>query len=177
VVELIIKFEFRTSIRKEAIDHEVLLRNEGVMDSLKERAERLFAELWCNNDRKLYEEVIEVMEYFKNRGYKIGVISDTSPSLQMTLENLGLGRYIDNYTCSDLVGAMKPDPAIYQSALDSLQVSAEESLYVDDYDIEADGARALGFTSFHIKRRGGKDGEWEISSLREIVDYVERQTI
>ncbi len=156
--------------------YEVLLKNEGVVSSLKEKAELLFAELWCNNDRDLYDEVIDVMQYFKHRGYKIGVISDTSPSLQITLEQLGLGKYIDSYTCSDLVGAMKPDPVIYNSALKSLNVSAEESLYVDDYDVEADGARALGFTSFHLKRTGQKESEWEINSLKEIVEYVERQS-
>lgn len=156
--------------------YEVLLKNEGVVSSLKEKAELLFAELWCNNDRDLYDEVIDVMKYFKHRGYQIGVISDTSPSLQITLEQLGLGKYIDSYTCSDLVGAMKPDPVIYNFALKSLNVSAEESLYVDDYDVEADGARALGFTSFHLKRTGQKESEWEINSLKEIVEYVERQS-
>lgn len=150
-----------------------LLKNEGVTDSLKEKAELLFSELWCNNDRDLFEEVIEVMDYFKNRGYKIGIISDTSPSLQISLENLGLGKYIDSYTCSDLVGAMKPDPLIYNTALKSLDVLAEDCLYVDDYDVEADGARELGFTSFHIKRTGDKDSEWTIKSLKEIVEYVE----
>ncbi len=156
--------------------YEELLKYEGVFESIKEKAELLFSELWCNNDRDLYEEVIEVMEYFKIRGYKIGIISDTSPSLQISLENLGLGKYIDSYTCSDLVGAMKPDPLIYNTALKSLNVSAEESLYVDDYDIEADGARVLGFTSFHIKRNGEKESEWTIKSLKEIVEYVERES-
>ncbi len=154
--------------------YEQLLRNEGVLDSIEEKAELLFTELWCNNDRDLYEEVIEVMEYFKKRGYKIGVISDTSPSLQITLENLGLAKYIDSYICSDLVGAMKPDPVIYNAALESINVLPEESLYVDDYDIEADGARDLGITSFHIDRNGDRDKEWKIKSLKEIIDFVEK---
>lgn len=145
-----------------------------MLDSIEEKAELLFTELWCNNDRDLYEEVIEVMEYFKKRGYKIGVISDTSPSLQITLENLGLAKYIDSYICSDLVGAMKPDPVIYNAALESINVLPEESLYVDDYDIEADGARDLGITSFHIDRNGDRDKEWKIKSLKEIIDFVEK---
>ena len=49
------------------------------------RAEILFNELWCNGDRKLFPETIEVLEYFKSKGYKMGVISDTSPSLEYTL--------------------------------------------------------------------------------------------
>lgn len=155
--------------------YEELLKSEGVMDSVKERAELLFSELWCNNDRNLYDEVLEVMEYFKSKGYKIGVISDTSPSLQLTLENLGLGKYINSYTCSDLVGVMKPDPVIYNTALESIGVKADESIYVDDYDVEADGARRLGFTSFYLDRSGSRKGEWTIESLTGIIDYIEKE--
>jgi len=123
--------------------YEELLKGEGIKDGVEEKADLLFSELWCNDERKLYDDVVEVMEYFKNRGFKIGVISDTSPYLQITLENLGLGKYIDSYTCSDLVGVMKPDPLIYNTALKSLNITAIQSIYVDDYDVEADGARNL----------------------------------
>lgn len=156
--------------------YEELIKSEGITESVQERADILFLELWCNNDKVLYSEVVEVMKYFKNRGFKIGVISDTSPSLRITLENLGLGEYIDSYTCSDIVGVGKPDPLIYNTALESLNVSAEESLYVDDYDVEADGARALGFTSFNINRTVEKENKWTIKSLKEIIDYVEKES-
>lgn len=33
---------------------------------------------------------------------------------------------------------MKLDPLIFEHALKSLNVSAQSSLYVDDYDVEAD---------------------------------------
>jgi putative hydrolase of the HAD superfamily len=63
-----------------------LLEEEGIKDNIEKRAELLFTEMWCNNDRLLFPEAIEVLEYFKEKGYKMGVISDTSPSLQYTLE-------------------------------------------------------------------------------------------
>lgn len=154
--------------------YEELLKGEGITDLVKEKAELLFSELWCNNDRDLYDEVVEVMEYFKSKGYKIGIISDTSPSLQLSLENLGLGKFIDSYTCSDIVGIGKPDPLIYNTALKSLDVNAAESIYVDDYDVEADGARELGFTSFHLDRTGSKNNEWMIKSLKEIIEHIEQ---
>ena len=62
----------------------------------------------------------------------------------------------------------------YNAALRSLNIEAAESIYVDDYDIEAQGARDLGFTSFHIDRSRDKKNEWMIQSLKEIIDYVER---
>lgn len=152
--------------------YEELLLGEGVIDKIPERAQLLFSELWCNNDRLLFDEVIDVLEFIKGQGCKLGVISDTSPSLQLTLEQLGLGKYFESYTCSSLVGAMKPDPIIYNAALVSLNVKAEESIYVDDYDIEADGARDLGFLSFHIDRTGNSQEKWAIKSLREMVTYA-----
>ncbi|WP_353955503.1 HAD family hydrolase [uncultured Clostridium sp.] len=150
-----------------------LLKSEGITEKLEIRANILFDELWCNNDRLLFNEVIEVLDYFKNNGYKMGVISDTSPSLQLTLEQLGLGKYFDCYICSDIVGVQKPNPIIYNAALKALRVKAEESIYVDDYYIEADGARNLGFTSFHINRNSKRKGKWEIASLKELIEYVE----
>ena len=78
----------------------------------------------------------------------MGVISDTSPSLEYSLQQLSIAKYFSSFTASSLVGAGKPSPIIFNAALSAQGVSAEQSIYVDDYKPEADGARALGFTSF-----------------------------
>ena len=85
---------------------------------------------------------------------------------------MGLADYFSCFVCSDQVGVMKPEPLIYQTALLQLGVSAGESLYVDDYDVEADGARALGFTAFHICRDSEPKRDWDISSLTEMIDFL-----
>ena len=153
--------------------YKYLLLGEGVTEDVDERAGLLFRELWCNNDRVLFPETVEVLEYFHKRGYRMGVISDTSPSLQYTLEQLGVAKYFSSFTASSLVGAGKPSPIIYNAALASLGVTAEESIYVDDYPPEADGARELGFTSFLIDRKGQYGGKWAIASLTELIRFVE----
>lgn len=151
-----------------------LLIEEGVTEEVENRALLLFNELWCNGDRALFPETIEVLEYFKRHGYKIGVISDTSPSLEYTLQQLGIAKYFTSFTASSLVGAGKPNPIIFNAALDAQGVTAEESIYVDDYKIEADGARAQGFTSFLIDRTGNINNEWTISDLRQLIEFVEK---
>lgn len=147
----------------------------GVTENLEERAREMFEATWLKN-LKLFPETVEVLEYFKSKGFRMGVISDTSPSLELTLEAVGIGHYFDCAICSDLVGAMKPDPKIYQVALDALGVKAEESLYVDDYDVEADGARNMGFTAFHIDRSQPGDGKWRVDSLRALVEFIEKNS-
>ena len=150
-----------------------LLIGEGVKDDLDRRAELLFNELWCNKDRVLFPETREVLKYFYENGYKIGVISDTSPSLEYTLQQLGVAKYFTSFTASSLVGAGKPSPVIFNAALNAQGVSAEESIYVDDYKPEADGAREQGFTSFLIDRSGNDTDKWSIQSLKQLIDFVE----
>ena len=148
---------------------------EGIIDETDRKAEMLFRELWCNGDRALFPEVTEVLQYFRRHGYRMGVISDTSPSLEYTLQQLGISCYFTSFTASSLVGSGKPDPAIYEAALRSQNVSAQDSLYVDDTEEEAEGARRLGFTSFYLDRNGKAAGPWTVHDLQQIVQYVENQ--
>ncbi len=103
----------------------------------------------------------------------MGVISDTSPSLEYTLQQLGIAKFFTSFTASSLVGAGKPSPLIFNAALHAQGVSAEESLYVDDHKPEADGARKQGFTSFLIDRSGKNTDKWSIQNLKQLIDFVE----
>ena len=148
-----------------------LLRSQGVTEQIETRADALFDAYWLKGG-VVYPETKAVLDWFTAQGYRMGVISDTFPSLKLTLEAVGLADYFSCFVCSDQVGVMKPEPLIYQTALHQLGVSAEESLYVDDYDVEADGARALGFTAFHICRESKPEQDWDIASLAEMIDFL-----
>lgn len=151
-----------------------LLIGEGVKCDLENRAELLFNELWCNGERALFTETVEVLEYFNNHGYKMGVISDTSPSLEYTLQQLDIAKYFTSFTASSLVGAGKPSPIIFNAALNAQGVFAQESIYVDDCKVEADGAREQGFTSFYIDRSGNNVDKWTINNLRQLIEFVKK---
>lgn len=152
----------------------LLLVGEGVTENVEGKTECLLNELWCNGDRALFPETVEVLEYFKSRGYKMGVISDTSPSLEFTLQQLGIAKYFTSFTASSLVGAGKPSPIIFGAALKAQGVTAEESIFVDDCKEEADGAREQGFTAFYLDRSGENNDEWTIHNLKQLIDFVER---
>jgi len=147
----------------------------GIREKRQERADLLVEKLWYLKKRP-YPETVDVLEYFKGKGYKMGVISDSTPSLEMTLRDCGLHPYFTSFTASSLVGAGKPDPKIYNAALEAQRVTAAESLYVDDYPPESEGARKLGFTSFLLDRQGVRqEDRWTIGNLRELVNFVERE--
>jgi FMN phosphatase YigB (HAD superfamily) len=48
-------------------------------------------------------------------------------------------------------------------------------VFVDDTLSEAEGARALGFTAFHLDRsRGAPDfPHWQLASLGDLIVYLE----
>ena len=148
-----------------------LLRAQGITEQISARADQLFDAFWLKGGI-VYPETVPVLDWFAANGYRMGVISDTFPSLRLTLEAVGLDKYFEVFVCSDQVGVMKPEPLIYQTALNLMGVSAQESLYVDDYDVEADGARALGFTAFHICRDSAPKETWDIFSLQEMVEFL-----
>lgn len=152
--------------------YQYLLIGEGVVKDVDNRSEMLFSELWCNGDRLLFPETIQVLGYFYQKGYKMGVISDTSPSLEYTLKQLGIAKYFTSFTASSLVGAGKPSPIIFNAALSAQGVTASESIYVDDTKNEADGARKQGFTSFLIDRNKDGTDKWTIKNLKELVAFV-----
>ena len=127
-------------------------------------------------EKHLYPETLEVLERLQAAGYRMGVISDCPPSLELSLQKCGIARYFSSFTASSLVGVGKPDPRIFQAALQALGVSAEESLYVDDCLEEADGARRCGFTAFHLDRSGSIDQPWTIHSLKPLLSYLDLAT-
>ncbi|MDD3123170.1 MAG: HAD family hydrolase [Candidatus Izemoplasmatales bacterium] len=153
--------------------YELLLIDDGVIEDVKSKAKYIGDKLWYIY-KEPFDEVKEVLEYFKNKGYILGVISDGPPSLEYSLELIGLSKYFTSFTSSSVVGVGKPDPRIFQYALDLARVNAEDCIYVDDTLDEANGARDIGMTSFHIDRNNKYDKtKWTISNLKQIIEYVE----
>jgi putative hydrolase of the HAD superfamily len=61
------------------------------------------------------------------------------------LERLGLARFFDHVLDSQVEGVEKPDPRLFQIALERAGARAETTLHVGDfYWIDVRGARAAG---------------------------------
>jgi putative hydrolase of the HAD superfamily len=65
------------------------------------------------------------------------------------IESFELGRYFDSFFSSCYVGLRKPDPKIFDLALDVLQRDAEEVVFIDDRQGNCDAAAALGIHAIH----------------------------
>ena len=72
-------------------------------------------------------------------------MSNCAADIPRVWSKLGIAKYIDHCVFSCQVGAVKPEPEIYRSALDALNLLPNETLYVGDgSDEELSGAARCG---------------------------------
>jgi putative hydrolase of the HAD superfamily len=101
---------------------------------------------------ELYPEVREVLEALAPH-YELAVVSNFDGRLRMILEHLTTSKYFRHVFLSSELGADKPDPFIYQRALEVSGFEPGEVLHVGD-DPERDwaAARAAGLEVFPLDR-------------------------
>ncbi|MBI3340527.1 MAG: HAD family phosphatase [Chloroflexi bacterium] len=76
--------------------------------------------------------------------YKTGVISNAWPDLRAYIHEHKFDDAFDCITISAEIGVMKPQPKIYQLALEQANVRASEAVFVDDMPANIEAANALG---------------------------------
>jgi putative hydrolase of the HAD superfamily len=119
-----------------------------------------------------YPEVPGVLARLRARGARLAVVSNWDVSLHDVLERTQLRPLVDAVVISAELGVAKPDPAIFNAALERLGAVAGDALHVGD-SIEADveGARAAGIEAVLVARDGGgvPAGVRVVASLAELV--------
>ena len=82
------------------------------------------------------------------RNYHLGVISNADGKINEILRRRGIEDCFTSITDSGLVGQEKPHPAIFEAAVRSLGVGANDSLYLGDvYCVDYLGATGFGMHS------------------------------
>jgi putative hydrolase of the HAD superfamily len=85
--------------------------------------------------------------------YRIGIISNAWKNITDSLVAWGIDDAFEMAVGSGDVGIMKPDPRIYQIALDRLNVRPEEAVFIDDFIENVQGAKAVGIHAIHFQNR------------------------
>jgi HAD superfamily hydrolase (TIGR01509 family) len=71
----------------------------------------------------------------------------------------------DTVVVSYEVGCAKPDAEIFELTLDRLGVAAAQALFVDDREVNLEGARRVGLRTLHFT------GPHAVDSLRAALRY------
>ncbi len=77
-------------------------------------------------------------------GCKVGLISNAWSGLRSWMAARDYDRAFDEMIISAEAGVMKPDARIYHLALEKFGIAAAESVFVDDFPENVEGAKTVG---------------------------------
>jgi len=135
--------------------YSLLCRELGIEHEAVEIARRVYDEFGRPDRWALYADVRPAFERLRERGLRVGIISNWDSRLVMLLTGLGLGDVLSDIVASADVGLHKPDPRIFELACNRLGVSPHEAAHVGDHHYaDVLGATAVGMTPVLIDRHG-----------------------
>jgi putative hydrolase of the HAD superfamily len=118
-------------------------------------------EMWANVNARM----VAWLGQLRQGGIKTGLLSNMHPAMISHLrENFDWLDLFDFKTFSAEVRLIKPDAAIYEHTLRGLGVKPEETLFVDDREINVQAARELGIRAVRFQ---------SIEQLREELEAME----
>jgi putative hydrolase of the HAD superfamily len=94
----------------------------------------------------LFPDVVPTLAALRASGLKLGLITNGSVRMQSRkLECLALSSTFDAILISEAEGMSKPDPQIFNRALDRLHADPARSIFVGDHpEVDLAGARTVG---------------------------------
>ena len=124
-----------------------------------------------------FPDALPLLRTLRERSVSAVAASNWDASLPDGLEQAGLAPYLDGAVSSAVVGAAKPDPAVFHAALELAGCEASEAFHVGDSpggDVE--GATAAGIRVALLDRHGvlpePPAGVATVSSLDEVPSVI-----
>ncbi len=152
------------------------LRKCGCADeSVAERTARIFRQQ-AGAAYRLFDDVHDLVAAAQRARIPLALITNGAADTQRDkLTALDIGRWFETIVISGEVGLAKPDPRIFEVALESLAVERDAVWHVGDgLATDIAGARATGLTAVWLNRGGlartedDPEPEIEIRSLSEV---------
>jgi 2-haloalkanoic acid dehalogenase type II len=146
--------------------------------SVEEMLEHWFSEFFkCSI---LMEGTIEILDNLKAKNIRLGIITNGSVHSQNAkINEVGIRHYFDEIIISDEVEVKKPDPRIFNLALERLNASAKKTLFIGDHPVnDIKGAADAGLHGVWLKGFMAWDmtiGEprFTINKLNELLVLIE----
>jgi len=130
------------------VDEQVVWQEVGQRLGLgQDQLAQLQRDFWAVEE--LDAELVPFIQCLRPR-YKVGIISNAWSGARLAHNSkFNLNTWSDGAIYSAEVKLVKPDPRIYQLALEQLSVRADESVFVDDALANVQAAEALGMKGVH----------------------------
>jgi 2-haloacid dehalogenase len=117
-----------------------------------------------------------ILQRLRRAGFEIAILSNGSPEMLASVVGAaGLADLLDAVLSVDAVGTYKPDPRVYQLAVDHLAVPAEAIAFVSSNGWDAYAAAAFGMRAIWCNRAAIRSERlpgtpaFEVTSLSDIL--------
>jgi putative hydrolase of the HAD superfamily len=108
--------------------------------------ERYFGHLRPN------ERLIDYMRGLRARGFKLAICTNNIREWEeLWRAMLPVDEIFDVVVDSAFVGSRKPEPRIYEITLERLGASPQTALFIDDVEVNCEGARQLGMRAIRFR--------------------------
>jgi len=98
------------------------------------------------------QRLIDYMRELRDRGYKLAICTNNIREWEARWRAmLPVDEIFDVVVDSAFVGSRKPEPRIYQITLERLGATPETTLFIDDVEVNCDGARSLGVRAIRFR--------------------------
>lgn len=121
--------------------------------------------------------VVPALRALRERGLNLVVVSNANGTLRTKFDQLGLTAHVHCVLDSCEFGVEKPDPRLFQIAMEKSGARPETTVHVGDlYHVDVLGARAAGLRAVLFDEAGLYDGVDcpRVQSLDELVELVPR---
>jgi 2-haloalkanoic acid dehalogenase type II len=133
--------------------------------------------LWNKNKllATLYPDTLEVLQTLKDKGYKLGLLSNTDNfSVDFVLDKFKLRDMFDVVVLSYDVGLLKNNPKMFEMALEKLDIKPADAIMVgDSLETDIPGAKAAGVEAILVDRRGMREYQPKVAALKEILPLID----
>ena len=107
--------------------------------------------------------------------FRVAVISNADGKIERVLNHCGIADCFESITDSGIVGFEKPHPEIFEAALRTMKVRADESLYVGDlYSVDYIGAINAGMQALLFDLAGAYRDRHEprVASVQQLESWL-----
>ena len=120
---------------------------------------------------ELYEDAIPTLDALRDRGLKLGLLSNSARDLDEFVGHHGLA--VDAVLTSRAHGKTKPHEAIFRRMLELLDVRADDAVMVGDtIEDDVEGALAVGMVAVLVDREARYPERESITDLRALLNVI-----
>lgn len=156
------------------LEHAGVEQNAGTDAALVELREyHRTANLW----EHVEADVAPALAALKARGLKLVVVSNANGRLRHLFDRVDLTKWFDHVLDSHEWGVEKPDPRLFQHALEQSRSHADRTVHVGDlYHVDVMGARKAGLREAVLFDLAGLYDAVDcprVNSLAELVEWID----